>query len=180
MADTELDMLEEYFCPSKVSDYYTYSYDHDMDARLGDYGAGPACLPMFLKTACAEMTAQPGALRRWMCRTRLGGDTWRWVVASGSPGLEVISGDLHRIGAALRCLFDIEGPMDEVSATLQLLPRIQSLWWAGAKEVYQHRTPALAMEEFTRGVAVAWLKCGGEAALHELRGVLYGTTNQEK
>ena len=171
-----LDTLREYFSVDSQSRYYMYSYDHGMDRRLSCKNSGPACKEVFLKAVCAELSAPAKSMRRWLCslRTGEGPDGYRWAIAGGSPGTEAVTSDLYRIGAALRCLMEKGQDTDEEASTLLLLPTIKDLWWAGGKEEYQHRTEALFMEEFTRAVAIAWLKCGGSSVLGDMAHVIFG------
>lgn len=177
MTNTQvLDTLREYFSVGNQSRYYAYSYDHSMDLRLSDKGMGPACKETFLKAVCAELSSTDKSMPRRLCSLRTGGgpDDYRWAVVSGSPDTEAVSADLYRIGAALRCLMEKGQDTDEEASTLLLLPTIRDVWWEGGKEEYQYRTEALFMEEFTRAVAIAWLKCGGASALGGMAQVIFG------
>lgn len=173
MTDCEQELMDRYFGEGAMADFAEYTYDNDMNGRLESM-QGPACKIGYLKAVCAELSHAPRVTRRWMCQVRLGEDSWKWVVAFGPPGTQMVGSDLHKIGAALRCLLDQGGDMDETASTLLLLPPLDLIWHRDAATMYGRSTKAFGMEMFTRGAANAWLKCGGEVALHDMRGVIYG------
>lgn len=173
MTDSEQELMDRYFGEGPMADFAEYTYDDDMNGRLESM-QGPACKIGYLKAVCSEISSAPQVMRRWMSQLRQGEGSWRWVVAFGPPGSEMVGSDLHKIGAALRCLLDQGGCMDETASTLLLLPPLDLIWHRDATTMYGRSTKAFGMELFTRGAATAWLKCGGETALHGMREVIYG------
>ena len=173
MTDSEQELMDRYFGEGPMADFAEYTYDNDMIGRLESM-QGPACKIGYLKAVCSEISPAPQVMRRWMCQLRRVEGSWRWVVAFGPPDSKMIGSDLHEIGAALRCLLDQGGCMDETASTLLLLPPLDLIWHRDATTMYGRSTKAFGMELFTRGAATAWLKCGGETALHGMREVIYG------
>lgn len=177
MTEEEEELYSSFYGPERREDYETWSFDKDLDGRLGLVG-GPDSKITLLKAVCAELSfSGKGAPRRWMRQVRSAGDAYRWKVAfSISYGGEAVGEDLSRIGAALRCLMDHGEDMDETSATILLLRPLQQVWWNGTT-TDRHRKvfrDVGGMELFVTAVARAWMGSGGNASMHGMREVIYG------